>query len=74
MIEIPLQIRLLADVDILPAGINVTLPYEHSLALIRRQYASPIADLNASPDFVMDDDQIAYVRLPWMRKELAINA
>jgi hypothetical protein len=61
--SLPLLIRLLADLEKLPAGIAIELPLHTALWLIRTRLARPIGDMTAQPDLIVDEDQLEHVGL-----------
>jgi hypothetical protein len=61
--SLPLLIRLLSDLEKLPAGIAIELPLHTALWLIRSGLARPIGDMTAAPDLIVDEDQLEHAGL-----------
>jgi hypothetical protein len=69
-----LLISLTKDIGKLPAGISIQFPHDVGVALIHRGtgVAIPVGSFAATPDLVIDDDDMQHVGFdPWGAETLA---
>ena len=57
-------VRLLTDLGKLPAGILIQFPSGVALSLVRHRVATPVSNLQARPDLVIDEEEMILTGIP----------
>jgi hypothetical protein len=57
-------VRLVSDLGKLPAGILIQFPSAVALSLVRYRVATPVSNLQARPDLVIDEEDMMHTGIP----------